>query len=105
MDYLDELDVKARRATARARQLAARLRAAGVRVTSVEAATLETDAAVNLGRSSHIQVGVDGTYTRVTSRRGAFTFHPAARSATGIVTLLVGRRQGAGGKKSRKANR
>lgn len=90
MDFLDELDEKARRATARARRLAALLRDAGVNVSSISEATQEADAAVNLGEHEHIQVGVDGTYTRVKVEGESFVFEPPVSSARSVVALVVG---------------
>jgi expansin (peptidoglycan-binding protein) len=91
MDYLDDLDEKARRATARARRLAKLLREAGVTVSSISGATQDEDAAVNLGAYEHIQVGVDGTYTRVKEEGGKFLMDlEPVTSAARMVALIAG---------------
>src|SRR4051812_17372764 len=78
------------RANRRASRLAELLRGAGVGVSLVEEATLETDAAVPLDESRHVQVSVDGTYTLVKVEGESFNFEPPATSATGIVAALAG---------------
>ena len=89
VDRYGSLGERIRRANARAEELAVLLRAAGVAVSSVEEATFETDAAVNVGENRHVQVGVDGTYTIVGEEGEGFIFEEPITSATEIVNALV----------------